>query len=248
MSKDPKTETTGHRKGLAAAVVAYVAIVLLIDMLAISGLRWPFPWSNFYWVLGTRFEFFEKGLFDRFDLFKLVFWLIVPVLLCLRSLDWRYLVRGRWSRWDIVFVGGLAVVGMAAMFVIPLVPELRQFYPSLSDWSVEARVHFFLTRLVWIGTWLVGWEFMQRYFLLRRVQPVPPDWSRWRQPRQWGWMIVPLMETGYHLQKASLEAVGMFFFSVVLTLWCMKRGNWLITFLVHLIIEVELLLFMTLAP
>jgi hypothetical protein len=35
--------------------------------------------------------------------------------------------------------------------------------------------------------------------------------------------------------------------SVVLTLWCMKRGNWLLGFLVHLIIEVELLIFLMIA-
>lgn len=198
-------------------------------------------------MLGDLIEGLNETIFDRFDLFKFAFWLLVPVALCWKNMDWRYLVCARWTKWDALFVGGLALIGMGAMFLIPLVPELRQFYPSLSDWSVEARIHFFLTRLVWIASWLVGWEFMHRYFLLRLVQraPLESGLPPFRLA-QWGWLAVPFFETAYHLQKASLEAVGMFAFSVVLTLWCLKRGNWLLAFLVHLIIEVELLIFMTL--
>ena len=246
LNKYKKTDTNSNRRAVVLGC-GYVALVLLVDLLAGSGLTWPFPWSVFRWMLGDLFGSLESTIFDRFDLFKFVFWLLAPVAICWRGMDWRYLVCGRWSKWDGVFVGGLAVLGMGAMFLIPLVPELRQFYPSLSDWSVEARVHFFLTRLVWVGSWLVGWEFMHRYFLLRLVQrePLEPGVPPFRLA-QWGWLVVPLFETAYHLQKASLEAVGMFGFSVVLTLWCLKRGNWLLAFVVHLIIEVELLFFMTL--
>ena len=230
---------------VTVAVIAYVVAVLLVDTLAISGLKWPFAWSSFYWMLGDRVVFFGNTVFGRFDLFKFVFWLVLPICFCARSLDLRYLVRGRWTRWDGGFVAGLAVLGMAAILLIPLVPELRKFYPSLGQWPVSARVRFFEVQLVWTLSWIVGWEFLHRYFLLRAVQSAPPDWRRWREPRQWGWLLVPVSETVYHLQKASLEAVGMCILSILLTLWCLKRGNWLIAFLVHFVIEVELLLFLT---
>ena len=102
--------------------------------------------------------------------------------------------------------------------------------------------------MVWNLSWLPGWEFLHRYFLLKAVQREALDRGRflpgWRWA-QWAWLLVPVSETLYHLQKPGLEAVGMFAFSVVLTFWCLKRRNWLFGFLLHLTIEVELLVFMT---
>jgi len=236
------------RHGVALFATVYVGMVLLVDYLAAQRVGWPFSWAVFRWMLDDLSPALRGTLVGRFDLFKFVFWLLIPLAVCWKTMDWRYLLRGAWTRRDAWFVGGLALAGMAAMFLIPLVPALREFYPSLRDWPVEQRIDFFLSRLVWIASWLIGWEFLHRYLLLHHVQRMPVDWSRLYQPQQWAWLVVPLMETAYHLQKAWLEAVGMFFFSTVLTLWCLQRRNWLIPFLVHLIIEVELLLFMTLAP
>jgi membrane protease YdiL (CAAX protease family) len=92
--------------------------------------------------------------------------------------------------------------------------------------------------MAWNASWLIGWEFMHRYMLLGAAQKAAPHW---------GWLLVPLSETLYHLQKPPIEMLGMLALSVVLTLWCMKRGNWLLGFLVHLIIEVELLIFLMIA-
>ena len=72
---------------------------------------------------------------------------------------------------------------------------------------------------------------MHRYFLLRPVMH--------RFPR-YGWLIVPLCETIYHLQKPLLEAGGMAVFSLLLTWWTMKRRNMLLPFIAHLYIEILL--------
>lgn len=228
-------------------VIGYVATVLLVDTLATASVTWPIRWSLFTWKLGTAFDLPSGSVIARFDLFKFVFWLLIPLAVALPRLDWRYLLATRWTRWDIAFVAVLGGAGMAAMFLIPRVPELQEYYPSLREWPAEVRVQYFFIQLIWVVSWLPGWEFLHRYVLLRTVQPSAPEWRQpLAHPRQWGWLLVPVFETLYHLQKAPLEAAGMFVLSTVLTLWCLKRGNWLIAFVVHLIIEVELLIFMTL--
>lgn len=227
-------------------MLLYVAVVLTVDTLAANRTAWPLNWGILSWHLGNILPATHGGFLARFDLFKFVFWLLIPVCACLRSMDWTYLLRGPWKRPDLLFLAAIAAAGMAAMFLIPLVPALREFYPPRSDLPLEVRFHFFAIQLVWTLSWVVGWEFLHRYALLRAVQREPldgwlPGW-RWTQ---WGWLLVALAETLYHLQKAWLEAAGMFALSLVLTWWCLRRRNWLLALVVHLIIEVELLLFLT---
>ena len=104
-NKQEKTRADANRRA-AALGCAYVALVLLVDLLAASGLSWPFAWSGLRWMLGDLVEGLNGGIFDRFDLFKFVFWLLVPLSLCWKRMDWRYLVRARWTKWDALFVGG----------------------------------------------------------------------------------------------------------------------------------------------
>ncbi|MCL4694164.1 MAG: CPBP family intramembrane metalloprotease, partial [Candidatus Hydrogenedentes bacterium] len=99
-------------------------------------------------------------------------------------------------------------------------------------WEIIAR------GMLWTFSWLIGWEFLHRYFLLR------PFAARW--PR-FGWLIVPFSEGVYHLQKAPIEAAGMVVFSLVLTAWALRRRNALLPFLAHLLVEIELVLFLVLA-
>ena len=62
---------------------------------------------------------------------------------------------------------------------------------------------------------------LERAILAQQYQPgerLPPE-------RSWAVTL--------GVSRAALrEALGMLAFSVVLTLWCMKRGNWLLGFLV----------------
>jgi hypothetical protein len=238
----------GNRAWLVAIVVVYILLVLGVDMLAAMRVQWPFPWVRLEWHLSTTFPSLRGTACAAFDVYKFLFWLVIPFVACLWRMDWRYLLFSRWKKWDLILVGGLAVLGMAVMFIIPHVPALKAIYPSMGALSIEQKMAYVQRAMLWNVSWIFGWEFLHRYCLLRVVQ-VAPLTGRWGlpawKPSQWYWLAVPISETLYHLQKPGLEAVGMFAFSVVLTLWCLKRKNWLLACLVHLIIEVELLLFMT---
>ena len=229
-------------------VVAYVIIVLAVDTLAVQRVQWPFPWSRLQWHLGTTFPGLRETPWGAFDLYKFVFWFLIPFAVSLPRMEWRYLV-GKWDRWDALLVGGLTVLGMAAMFLIPLVPALQATYRSLDHLTPEQKWSYVQRIMVWNVSWLFGWEFLHRYVLLRAAQRAPLT-GRWGFPApkltQYYWLLVPLSETVYHLQKPLVEAGGMLAFSLVLTLWCLVRKKWLVACLVHLIIEVELAVFMTL--
>lgn len=217
-------------------VIVYVDIALGVDSLIAMRFRWPFPWSRLDWHLATAFPGLRDTPWAGFDLFKFVFWFLIPFAMCLPGMNWKYLVGGPWKKVDLILVGILTAVGMGVMFLIPLVPALSATYLGHGNLTPEQKTQYFLGAMVWNLSWLVGWEFMHRYLLLGAARRAWPGW---------GWLLVPLAETLYHLQKPGVEALGMLAFSVVLTMWCMKRGNWLLGFVVHLIIEVELLIFLT---
>ena len=250
MSDSPENslEPKRNRVWLISLVIAYVVLVLGVDMLAAMRVPWPFPWARLQWPLSATFPSLRGTAWAGFDLFKFVFWLVIPFMACLWHMDWRYLLFSRWKKWDLILVGGLAALGMGVMFIIPHAPALKAIYPSMGNLSPERKITYVQAVMAWNVSWIFGWEFLHRYCLLRVVQREAligqwglPAWKR----NQWYWLAVPLSETLYHLQKPGLEAVGMGAFSVVLTLWCLKRKNWLLACMVHLIIEVELLLFMT---
>jgi membrane protease YdiL (CAAX protease family) len=63
---------------------------------------------------------------------------------------------------------------------------------------------------------------------------------------RYGWLLVPLAEGVYHLQKPWPEMLGMVAFSLIATQWTLRRDNMLLPLLVHLAIEIELVAFMLL--
>lgn len=150
-------------------------------------------------------------------------------------MDWRWLGARRWSRWDTVMVALLSLAGLLAVLSVAVWPELRKAYPSLaaSGWSEKGGL--FAGGLLWIVSWLPGWEFLHRYVLLREASAI------W--PRR-GWLLVPLSEFLYHLQKAVPEAVGMLLLSILLTRWTLSRRNQLPAFVIHALIETSLLVFL----
>ncbi len=229
-----------------AFILLYVTLVLSIDTLATMHYKWPIRWGMFDWgprTLITQAEalglpasatgWMGTRAFQGFDVFKFLFWFVVPFALCLRGMDWGAYGVTRWKRRDLYFLFGLAVTGMLAMQIIPLIPELRNIYPDLSERSLDYKLAFALRQSIWVFSWLIGWEYLHRYFMLRPLS------NRW--PRV-GWLLVPLAEGLYHLQKPGPEALGMVLFSVVLCLWTLRRRNILLPFLAHFIIEVELVL------
>lgn len=188
-------------------------------------------------VLGFDWSFFKWNLANGLDLFKLAFWLALPLLMFRKRLDRSWFGPGRATRTDALALVGLAALGLVGMYVVTLDPALRATYPSLAGQPVAARVAFLGRGALWVFSWLLGWELCYRYLLLVTAEEAWPEY---------GWLLVPAMETLHHVRKPPLEMLGMLAFSLVLTPWARKRRSVLLPFLAHALIEVELLLFMVL--
>ena len=218
----PQTTRGRHHTTL---VILYVIAALGIDMLALYGCRWGIDWRNtFSWRL-------SNGV----DLYKFIAWFVIPFLFTFRNMDWGYWGIKRWHRRDIQVLAALAGAGALAMAIIPFIPSVHEMYPGWARLPASIRWHRAISQLLWTGSWLVGWEFLHRYVLTRAVA------ARW--PR-WGWLLVPLSEGLYHLQKALPEMVAMVVFSMLVTPWSMRRRNGLLPLLAHLLIELENMAFL----
>jgi membrane protease YdiL (CAAX protease family) len=202
-------------------------MVLGIDTLAAQGVSFLFDWR-----ILLRFRL------GGFDSYKFVAWFVIPFLVALFHLDKHAFTFKRWERKDVYILTGLVTGGGLVIVVIPFIPGVSQLYRGYGHLSAVEKQDLVFWYLSWTVSWLVGWEFLHRYVLLRA-------WDTWL-PRI-GWLIVPLFEGVYHLQKPLIEALGMAALSLVLTGWARKRNNVLLPFLVHLAIELELLAFLLLA-
>ena len=245
-AREPSTPPSGERRGNSRIwlVLAYVALVHTIDTCANLGVQRPFDWRLFRWVIG------EGGILSAptehgvrlyalpgFDLFKFVAWLVLPLVFSLPRIDKAYFGWRRLRRIDAMLLLGFAVLGVLAVLTIVAVPGLRGYYPSLSGAAALDKWRYAWHTLIYILSWLTGWEFLHRYVLLTRLS------QRW--PR-FGWLLAPLIEGIYHLVKHPLEMAGMIVLSLALTFWTLKRKNIAPAFWVHACIEIELLIFMLL--
>jgi len=224
MDGETEAERSTAQKGvIAAAALVYVAVVLIVDTLATRGVDVPFNWDILKWQT-------EGG----FDVSRFVLWFLVPLGLVLPTMDWGYFGIRRWHRMDWGVLAACVLVGAVAVLCITLFPSLRAVYGSQADASTEGKWYFLSFNFQWTLSYLVGWRFMHHYLLLR---PLSQLWPKY------GWLIIPVYEGVYHLQKPLIEAVGMFAASAVLTYWAVKRRNALLPFAAHLIIELELRVF-----
>ncbi len=230
-------------------ILGYVVLVLLVDGLAIGARGRPFGinWRIFLWR--------ADGLLAQFDYFKFLFWLVVPLLWCAvmsfrvrgktgeqvdgdwMRWDWGYFGFSRWKRIDIYLLIASVVIGVGCVLAILFIPALRDYYPSASDFSWGEKMRSLRTQLLWNVSWLPGWEFMHRYFLLR---PLTARWPRW------GWIAVPVLEAAYHIQKDPLEMAAMFVAGVFFTWWTVRRKNIMLPFILHGSVEVGLMAFLVL--
>jgi hypothetical protein len=196
---------------LFAGAAAYVALVLSLDTFGLARAR------------------FANG----FDLFKFVAWFVVPFLICLPRMDWGALgIRGL-RRVDWIIFGIALGLGALSILVVPLVPTLKSAFPHV---PAQYKWAYFSRMAIYNVSWVTGWEFMHRYFLLRTASKVSS---------RFGWLVVPLSETVYHLAwwPAWQMPAGMLIFSLIATRWSLSRKNVLLPFLVHFGIETELALF-----
>ena len=229
-----QSETDHNRKTRLVLILAllYSVSVLATDAFAAVGVGWPIDWTVFRWWPARDWD---APFLLRFDGFKFLFWFAIPFCCCLPWMDWGALgIRG-WKKIDAAILLFILLGGLGAMALIPHVPALAKLYYHPSNLPSDVRNLIAMQHLVWVFSWLLGWEFLHRYFLLR---PLRACWPKY------GWLAVPLAETLYHLQKPGLEVLGMAAFSLILTPWAIRRKNVLLPFLAHFIIEVELILFM----
>ena len=231
----------------AWGMLAYVALALGIDTLAtqevVLGIRWEMlqfrghhiaGWlRGFDGALGDLGQYLHNPVFAAFDVYKFLIWFAIPVAVCIPWMDWGAWGSRRWRQMDyfilVGMIGGSAVIALS----IPHIPGVREDYvPSVPE---SLRWTTFWTYIVWTISWLPGWEFLHRYFLIRALDYLEIKFE---------WLIVPIVEMLYHLPKMTLEVPGMFLYGFIATQWTKRRFNWLLPFLVHLTIELALVLFL----
>lgn len=221
-----------HRKqqALALAAVAYVILVHTVDTLATHSSTLLLDWRIFRWHLSSGF-----------DLFTFTAWFVVPLLVSLPALDLQYFTFRSWKKIDWWILALVVAGGGLVMLALPHLPGVGQYYRGWGDLPLDARGRNAAHALLWTFSWLLGWEFTHRYFLLKNLADAWPR-QRWFPALA----VVPLIEVLYHAVqgKPLLETLGMGALSVVFCLWALRRRNALLPFLGHLAIEVELIAFL----
>ncbi len=215
----------------AAAILAviYVLAAHAVDTLAANGSVLGIEWSRFRWNLG-----------NGIDLFKFIAWFLIPLALSIPTLDFGYFTFRRWKRVDWMLLALFVVGGGIVVFLLPYWPGVGDYYGGWGHLAPSRRWDYAMSRFLWTLSWLSGWEFAHRYFLIR---PLQAAWPR-------GWIavlvIVPAIEVLYHViqEKPMLESLGMGGLSLLMCAWTLSRRNSLLPFLGHLAIEVELIAYL----
>ncbi len=232
-------ETTPHRL-LPILIIIYSVSVLSIDLLITFNINFFFSWGVFNFSLTDiliKIPFLRSYpyvyLFENFDLYKTIFWLLVPFILFNKFIDLQWLSIKHWQKQDYLVFLIFCLLCLSSLGFVFLSPTLQMFYPSMGSLPIKQKAIYFLQQFFWIISWLPGWEFLNRHLLLRACRELS---------KSYGWFFVTIVETLYHIYKAMLEILGMFIFSIVACLWSQKRENNLMAFFCHFIIEVGLIL------
>lgn len=222
-------DTLAARFRAAYFALGYVVVVLIVDTLAAHGVQFPVDWRILRLNVGGA------------DLFKFIAWFVVPLALCARSLEPGYLTFARWRPIDWAILGVVVIGGAVVMVLLPYLPEMGDYYRGWGGQPVAERISLMTRQLLWTASWLIGWEFMHRYWLPKTMLDAWP---------QRGWIAVlvtvPTIEALYHLIQAKpfLECIGMGLLSLAFSAWVIRRRNAMLPFLGHLAIEIELILFL----
>ncbi|MEK7795484.1 MAG: hypothetical protein AAB353_13185 [Candidatus Hydrogenedentota bacterium] len=192
--------------------------------------HWLIDWGGLQWYWA-----------GSFDAYKFVAWLIVPLALCARRLDVSYFSFTRWKRPEWAVLGVAVLGGILLMAALPNIPGVGDYYHGWGHLSPHDRRAQALGSLLWTLSWLPGWEFIHRYFLLRPLRAASN-----RAGIVLVLIVIPIVEGGYHIfqQKPALECAGMAALSALMCGYVLARRNVLLPFLVHFIIEVELVAYL----
>lgn len=214
--RSPSFPTSLHQ---AKRWVWYVSFALILNAAAI---QFPTAFFLFPWV---RYK-----IGGCFAIGPTILWVVVPLIFLWNRIELTDISFRRWRKPDWVLFAVATLICCAVVFVIPLFPVLTRYYVTTTRKLVPSQ--FLPCSLLWVLSWLPGWELLHRFILLRSAVHLWP---------KWGWTLVPVFETAYHLQKPLPETAGMAVFSTVMTYWSWKRRNLLLPLLVHFLIELTLI-------
>lgn len=233
-------------------ILLYAVAVLTIATAAQRQWAWPMDWTIFRWSPLTMYpvlhnlqqllhlpnastQWLLAPTLQSFDAFAFVTWLLIPLTAALFRIDKAAFGFRRWKRRDKFLLLGIALVVAIALVALQKFPTQHAFARQSLQRIAPSTGSTLPEHLLWIASWLLGWEFLLRYVLLNRLNH---EWPRC------GWRCLPLVEGLFYLQASAPEALARCLFAIILTRWTLKRRNLLIAIVAHLIIEVELAAFL----
>ena len=175
----------------------------------------------------NRSNIFQLG---SFDFYKFIAWFLIPLSLSYKNNFKEYLKKPRRS--DYFITMAMIVVGVFAILIIPYIESLNSYYHSFTFQSDQQKFNYMKGQVIWTFSWLIGWEYIHRYYIITKTYPILKNKLLW---------IIPLLEGFYHYNKPPIEFISVFIFSFILTLWTIKRKNILLPFIIHLTIEIILI-------
>ncbi len=220
-------------------IIIYSISVLFIDLLISFNANFIIHWGVFKLNLTDLLlkipilkNFSFVTLFEYFDLYKFLFWLIIPFILFNKFIDFKWWSIKRWQKRDYILFSFFFLICFSSLIFVILSPTLQKYYPGMSTLPPKQKILISFQQIFWIISWLPGWEFLNRHLLLRACGQFS---------KRYGWFLVTVVETLYHISKALLEILGMFIFSFIACIWSQRKEDNLMAFLCHLIIEIGLI-------
>jgi hypothetical protein len=196
-----------------------------LDALVTWDLDFLFRWGRLSLILPGGFDFSAFSIF-----------FLLPLAANRFKFPFRYYLPPGMGRREVLGVVAGVLLAAIVIFLSFHSDSVRKFYSGLSGARGKTGSGWgrFGFQLVWVLSWLPGYEFLHRHVLLKRFAPLAGGR---------GWLLVPALEFIFHLQKPLLEAAGAAAFGLIATWWTKKTDNGGVAFLMHFWIELVFLVF-----
>jgi membrane protease YdiL (CAAX protease family) len=179
------------------------------------------------------FSMFENG----FDTRKFLLWLVFPLtyFIAMKPKGEIQASFAQIKKKDWLIICSISILAVGAMFIIPYIDVLSQYYVDRSHVSNDHKIAFLKFNLFWIFSWALGWEFLIRFLWMNSFET---------SKRKFCYGLIPLIEILYHYNKPWPEIIGVGALSLVLVHWTIKRKNMLPAMIAHIIIELILVIYL----